>query len=201
MNSVYHFLNERSAEILGTKKNKWEKIEVSRLSKEEISDLETEFFGLIDNAYKPIGGHVNFKTPSDVFKDKDLDFWKGIDIDEEPGLDVIVFGKTTKYGIKLTGVGHDGQKQSTTEYLNDKAKSLSKIGFFNEVSGKLADILILKYKIPAVTDKDSIEKVLGKEIEYLGEHPDGKTPGIGWYSRSLGGHRHIKILLGKPKGI
>lgn len=201
MRSLLDFLNERSAEIIGARKGKWEKIDISKFSKEELNDLEKDFFGLIDTAYKPIGGHVNFKRPSDVFADKDIDFWKGIDIDDDPELDVIVFGRSSRYGIKLVGVGHDGKKESKREYLENKAEKLQKIGFYNEVSGKLAEILIDKYKIEAVENKETVEKVLGKKIEWLGEHPDGNTPGYGWYSRSLGGHQHIKILLGSPKGV
>jgi hypothetical protein len=201
MNYLNHYLNERSSEVLNLKKGKWEKIDIKKLTKFDIERLEPEFYELIQTAYAPIGGHVNFKSPKDIFADKEIDFWQGIDLDNEPDLDVIVFGKKTKYGIKLTGVGHDGAKESKKEYLEAKAKDLSKTGFFNEVSGKIAEIMLEKYRISAVTNKEDIEKVLGKEIEFLGDHPDGVTVGYGWYSRLLGGHQHIKILLGKPKGI
>lgn len=197
MKNLQYYITEG----LDFKKGVWTQIDLKKLTKDQKSELEYEIFGLISTAYKPLGGHVNFKNSKDVFSDKDVTYWKGLDLDGADDLDVIVFGKKTKYGIKLTGVGHDDEKLSKQEYLNNKAASLSKIGYYNEVSGKLAEILLQKYKIDAVTDKDDIEKVIEKSIEFLGKHPDGITAGFGWYSRILGGHQHIKILLGKPKGI
>jgi len=44
--------------------------------------------------------------------------------------------------------------------------------------------------------------VLGHEVVWLGEHPEGIYPGYdGWYSRRIGGSEETKILLGIPSGV
>ena len=58
--------------------------------------------------------HVELHAPAE-FDKKHL---KGVDIHGSPDLDLIVWGQHTKYGIKYSGVGHDGEKDSTKEYLN-----------------------------------------------------------------------------------
>ena len=199
MKSLKHFLLEKSGEILNTKKNKWVKFDPSKLSPEERDELSKEFIELISTAYAPIGGHVKFRDPSDVFGDTSIEFWQAIDLHGSPDADVIVFGKKGKHGVKFTGVGHDGEKDSKRMYLDSKAKDLSKPGFYNEVSGKIAEIMMSKYKVPVVNSEAVVQKVLKKDIEWHGEHPDGVTPGDGWYTRKIAGHPHTKILLGRPK--
>lgn len=201
MKSLQYYLNESSAEVLNTQKQKWKSFDPKNLSKEDKEELEGEFIDLINTAYAPIGGHVNFKTKDDVFSDIKIDYWKGVDLHGSPDVDVIVFGKKTKYGIKYTGVGHDGEKDSKKEYLQSKAEDLSKTGYYNELSGVIANIMINKFKTNQVTDPKVIEKVLGKTIKFLGKHPNGESPGEGWYERTLGGKKHIKILMGKPKNV
>tara|TARA_R110000796_G_scaffold126793_7_gene241809 strand:+ start:1796 stop:2389 length:594 start_codon:yes stop_codon:yes gene_type:complete len=196
MENLEYFLNERSGEEFKPKKNKWTKFTPDKIKDKD--GLSDEFIELIKTAYAPIGGHVKFQNKEDVFNDKSIEFWEGVDLHDSPDFDVIVFGKNTKYGVKLTGVGHDGQKDSKREYLQSKIKMLSKTGYFNEISGKLADILISK-DVPFVTDEKDVEKVLGKKIEWHGKHPDGKSEGDGWYTRKIAGKEHIKILAGKPK--
>jgi hypothetical protein len=199
MKSLYDYLNESSKDVLKPKKGKWTEFDPDKLSDEDKAELEDEFIDLIKTAYAPIGGHVNFKDKEDVFKSAKINYWKGIDLHGSPDVDVILFGKKTKYGIKYVGVGHDGEKDSKREYLASKAKDLAKTGFYNELSGVLAEIMLKKFKLPAITNKEDIEKVLGKDIKYFGKHPDGKTEGDGWYEREIGGQKHTKILIGKPK--
>ena len=56
--------------------------------------------------------------------------------------------------------------------------------------------------VPYVADEESARRLLpGKDIEWVGKHPDGKYPGYdGWYYRMLGGKKHMKIMLGRPNG-
>jgi hypothetical protein len=74
---------------------------------------------------------------------------------------------------------------------------MTKQGFYCEVSGKLAEILIDKYRVPIVEDEAEVEKVLAKPIKWIGKL-EGK-PGNGWYERPIGGYKHNKILVGRPK--
>jgi hypothetical protein len=191
-------LNEKSSKVFKPQRNKWTKFDVDKLSDEEKKELSSEFLELINTAYAPIGGHVNFKSEKDVFGDKDLDFWEGIDIHGTNDFDLIVFGKKTKYGIKYTGVGHDGEKDSKKTYLEARAKMLHQKGYYIEISGNLASIMINKYDVPVVDNQEDVEKVLGKKVTWLGKSSEKDMPGNGWYSRVLGSHTHEKILVGRP---
>lgn len=194
--TLNNFLLEKtSGEVLNPRRNQWVKINPNKHP-----ELADEFYELIKTAYSEIGGHAKINTPADVFSDSDWDYWSGVDIHDSPDLDVIIWGKRTKYGIKFSGVGHDGKKNSKKKYLNHKIADLNKRGFFGEISGKLSDILIGTHNVPVVNNKDVVEKILGKNIEWHGKHPyDSTKPGDGWYTRYLGGRPHEKILVGKPK--
>lgn len=187
------FVNEKSSgEIFNPKRNKTIKFDASKYP-----ELEDEFFDLISIAYAEIGGHAKIKSPKDVFSDPDWNYWEGIDIHGDNNFDMIMFGQKTRYGIKYSGVGHDGSSPAKRAYINARGKELQKLGYYIEVSGKIAQILLEKYDVPVVTDVKIIEKVLGKKVDWIGTK-DG-MPGNGWYSRVLGGHPHDKILLGRPK--
>lgn len=187
------FLIEKSGQVLNTKRNEWVKI-----NPKDHAELADEFFDLIQTAYSEIGGHAKIKTPDDVFADPDWTYWKGVDLHGDPDVDLIIMGAKTKYGLKYTGVGHDGTATSKKEYINGRASDLKKKGYFAEVSGKLASILIKKYNVPIVDKKEDVEKVLGKNIEWKGKPSESDTPGDGWYTRSIGGKKHEKILVGRP---
>lgn len=190
--SFEEWLFESSGEELKLKRNK-----PVQFNPHKHPELKGEIFDLIQTAYAEIGGHVKFKTPDDILADPELDWWEGEDLHGSPDMDLIMFGKKTKYGIKFTGVGHDGEKDSKREYLDARGKDLKKLGFYIEVSGKLSEILINKYKVPIVEDENEIQKILGRPIKWIGSR-EGYT-GNGWYERLIGGEMHHKILLGRPK--
>lgn len=193
--SLNTYLEEKYSETMGLQKWKWTKIDPK-----EHPELEDEFFELINIAYSAIGGHSKINRPSDVFKDKDWNYWKIIDIDDVPDADIVVFGKKTRYGIKYSGVGHDGSREAKREYLDARGRDLKMKGYYGEVSLKFAEILLKKYKVPTVDNKADVEKILGKEVEWHGKHPTDKTmPGEGWYTRKIAGHPHLKIMVGRPK--
>ena len=163
-------------------------------------ELAGEMFNLIATAYATLGGHAKIKSPADVFSDPDWNFWEGVDIHGSPDFDLVMFGSKTRYGIKFAGVGHDGSSQAKREYISSRGKDLKKLGFYVEVSGKIANILIKDYRVPVVDNKAEIEKVIGKDVEFVGKNPeDPGAPGDAWYVRTIGGHKHTKILLGRPR--
>lgn len=195
INLLKEVVTEDSGEVFNPPKNKWIQID----PKKHKSELEDEFFNLISKAYDQIGGHAEIRSPGDVFNKSKWTYWKGIDIDEDPNFDVIVFGQNTPAGIKFSGVGHDGQDGSKREYLKSRTDDLKKDGYYGEVSGKLAQILIKKGQVPIVTDKEKVEKTLGFPIQWHGKHPtDSNMPGEGWYTRSIGDSKHVKTMVGKP---
>jgi hypothetical protein len=187
------FVSEKSSgEIFNPKRNKTVKFDAPKYP-----ELEDEFFNLISIAYAEIGGHAKIKSPKDVFSDPDWNYWEGIDVHGDNNFDMIMFGQKTQYGIKYSGVGHDGSSPAKRAYISARGKELQKLGYYIEVSGKIAQILLEKYDVPVVNDIKVIEKVLGKKVDWIGTKEG--MPGNGWYSRVLGGHPHDKILLGRPK--
>lgn len=189
-------LNEKtSGEIFKPKRGKSYKFNSTKYP-----ELAGEFFDLISTAYQAIGGHSKVKTPDDVFADPDWNWWEGKDLHGTPDFDLIMFGTKTKFGVKFAGVGHDGSRIAKRDYIQSRARDLMKPGFYIEVSGKIAEILMNDYGVPQVINQEDVERVLGKEIDWKGKSPDG--PGIngnGWYTRKIAGHPHTKIMLGKPK--
>jgi hypothetical protein len=163
-------------------------------------ELADEFFDLIQTAYAEVGGHSKVLTPDDVFKDPEWNYWAGEDIHGTPDFDMVIFGSKTRFGIKFAGVGHDGSRDAKKEYMEQRGRDLKKLGYYVEVSGKIAEILIKKYDVPVVNDQQTVEKVLGKKVNWYGKNPDDpNSAGDGWYGRVIGGHVHNKIMLGKPK--
>ena len=190
------FLNEMtSGEIYHPKRNK-----PMIINPRENPELANEFFNLISIAYSSIGGHVYVKSPEDVFSDPAWNWWQGEDIHGSPDFDLIMFGQKTKYGVKFSGVGHDGSSEAKREYIKLRGEDLIKPGFFAELSGKIAEILLKSYHCPEVDNKSDVEKILGKTVIWTGKDTENeKSPGNSWYVRNLGGHPHSKIMLGKPK--
>ena len=187
------FVSEKSSgEIFNPRRNKTIKFDAKKYP--ELSD---EFFNLISTAYAEIGGHAKIKSPNDVFSDPDWNYWEGVDIHGDNNFDMIMFGQKTNYGIKYSGVGHDGSSPAKRAYISARGKELQQLGYYIEVSGKIAEILLEKYDVPVVTDIKVIEKVLGKKVDFIGTLEG--MPRNGWYSRMLGGHNHSKILLGRPR--
>ena len=153
------FIGEKSSgELFNPKRNKTIQFDAPKYP-----ELEDEFFDLISVAYAELGGHAKIKSPKDVFSDPDWNYWEGIDIHGDNNFDMIMFGQKTNYGIKYSGVGHDGSSAAKREYISARGKELKKLGYYIEVSGKIAEILLNSYDVPVVTDPIIIEKVLGMQ--------------------------------------
>ena len=97
----------------------------------------------------------------------------------------------------------DGGAEAKKAILDKAGRELKTAGFYSEMSDALAHIMLTKYGAPSIDDQATVEKVLGKKVQWVGAHPKGKYPDHpGWYIRKLGGEggkEHMKILLGKPK--
>jgi len=166
------------------------------LGDKEKQQAKQDLFDLIQNAYKDIGGHVKFKSPDDVM-DSDLQFWRAADLDDDPELDVVYFGKITPSGVKHTGIGHDGERGNIKNLLIRKSGELKSPGNYVEVSGAAFDSFVNKGGVPPIEDEDKVRTILkGKELEWHGKHPQGTKPGNGWYTRTIGGKKLTKTLAG-----
>jgi hypothetical protein len=158
-----------------------------------------ELYQLIATAYAPIGGHLKFASGKDLTGDECL-VVVAADIDNDPDADVVSISKRRPYGLKSTAMGHDGSRSAKTEIVKHKAKQMKRAGNYAEMSDAIAHIMITRYDVPAVQDARRVREVLGKKIEWVGAHPDGKYPKHkGWYYRTIGGKRKLKIMLGHPR--
>jgi len=159
------------------------------LAADEKAEYAKDIFDLINTAYAPIGGNLNYKSAADVLgAEADADY-EVINIDDDPEPDALISYKEKEAGKKLTAMGHDGEPISKSKSLNRMASLLKEPGYYLEVSGKLQDILLAK-GAPVVKDQELIQKVLkGKKLEF---NEDGT------YQRFIGGEKHTKTLLGKP---
>ena len=165
------------------------------------NEITKDIYGLIDKTYASIGGHVDFKKATDL--PSDFTYWIGADVDKDPDVDAVRFGKRGPGGLKLAGSGTDGSEAAKQMLINKTAKLLNTKGKYGEMSGGIAHVMIKYKKVPFVSDPNDIKKLLpGKQIKIIGEHPNGKYPGYdGWYERDIGGKKHMKILLGSPQGV
>ena len=123
------------------------------------------------------------------------------DIDQDPDPDFFRGSKMRSGRVKLGIVGHDGSRAAIEKYLEETANSLN-AGGMAEMSGKIAHIMITRHGVPAVQSKEAVESLLGKQVQWVGRHPEEKYalrygPDYeAWYSRDIGGSSHMKILLG-----
>lgn len=185
----------------------------------EVRDLDDEIFELIQNAYADVEltpalgdkpatyGNIKVQSPSDL--PGAYTIMKAADLDSDPDPDYFRGGKPRGGRFKLGIVGHDGSPAAIQKYLDETAEDL-KSGAIGEMSGKIANIMISRYGVPAVTSKEEVESLLGKQVHWIGRHPVERYAAKygpnyeGFYSRGIsgpakdsgGGHAHVKILLG-----
>ena len=172
---------------------------------EGVRDLDDEIFDLIQNAYSDVElepgqyGNAKVRSPSDLPAGYSVMY--AADLDDDPDPDYFRGGKIRGGRYKLGIVGHDGTQAAIQKYLETTAEML-KSGAMAEMSGKIAHIMITRHGVPAVTSKEEVESLLGKPVQWIGPHPEEKYASRygpeydGWYSRSIGGGDHMKILLG-----
>ena len=158
------------------------------LSSAEVQDDQDELFKMIDTAYAPLGGHPNVTNPGDVTSAADN--YEVIDLDDDPEDDAVVMTKQRAGGTKLVGMGHDNTKPAKSAAVAKTVSDLNKNGYYIEVSGKILDILKAK-GVAIVDDEETVRAALkGKDIVW---HGDGS------YDRVLGGEKHRKVMMGKPR--
>lgn len=167
----------------------------------DVDEYKEDLFKLIQTAYAPIGGHLKYRSPEDI-KDPNLKYWRVADLDADPEIDVAYFGKQTPFGVKHTGMGHDGEKENIKNLLTKKTAELKSPGNYVEVSGAAYDSLVGYGKAPVVNDEEVVRAVLGPkrsaQTTWNGKHPKGSKPGDGWYTRTIGGKEVTKLMVGAP---
>jgi hypothetical protein len=152
-----------------------------------------EVFDLISSAYSSIGGHLKIRGADDLLNE--ANYFELVDLDDDPQADAAILGKR-KRGVKQTAMGHDQSKAAKQAIIRRKVEQLSMPGYYAEVSGRIAEIL-LTAGVPTIRDAQTVRELLGKPITWVGEVD--AFPGVeGWYSREIGGHPETKIIVGLP---
>ena len=160
-----------------------------KLDNKEILKISNNIIDLVQTAYKTTkdGSFVNSK--SDINKSQ---FWNAIDIDNTEDADAVIFGRKTKFGIKIQGIGHDGEQKSKAEVLKRNAKILNINGYWVEASDAMEHIFY-KMGVPYI----SSEKVAQSIFPNTDLKMTGKK---GQYTRKLGNGKEItETIFGKPK--
>jgi hypothetical protein len=159
------------------------------LDKKETEEFSGDIFDLINTAYASIGGNLNYSSADDVTGAQGDSNYEVIDIDDDPEIDAVIVSKKKEAGNKIAAMGHDNSSIAKSKTINKQVDLLKTPGNYVEVSGKIKDILLAK-GVPVVTDKATIEKVMGNKA--IDIQDDGS------YTRYIGGKQTQKILLGKP---
>ena len=158
------------------------------LSKKDVLTISGDVIDLIQTAYKNTKGyHVNNK--------KDIDrsvFWDVIDVDGEFDADTVIFGRKSPFGIKIQGIGHDGEQKSKKVVIAKIVKLLNTTGYWIEASDALENVL---YK--SGTNYIKSEKV----VQSVFPNSELKMTGNkGQYTRKLESGKTItETIFGKPK--
>jgi len=93
-------------------KDKWVDI-----APDEKAEYAKDIFDLINTAYAPIGGNLNYKSEADVLgSEADADY-EVVNIDDDPEPDALISYKEKDAGKKLTALGHDGSSHSKIKII------------------------------------------------------------------------------------
>lgn len=169
---------------IGKKKKTW-----YILDTHEILKVSDNIIDLIQTSYKNTqhGSFVN--TQDDMIKSTK---WIAIDWDEYPDADAIIFGKQTDFGIKIQGIGHDGEPKSK-ELVIQKLISILKNGKYWIESSDKVEHLLYKNNVPYIDSMDILEKIFpNSKLKLIGDK--------GKYNRQLSNGRTIsESVFGFPK--
>jgi len=138
------------------RKNQWVDLSDNPEAKHDPA-LKQNLFDLVNMAYTKTLGEPNYgiKSTAGVLS-PDYNFWEAIDIDENPDAEACMFGRR-KNGIKISGIGHNGEKISISILVNSLAKKLQQQGYWIEAAGRVAEVMKIKgapiYKNPNAIPK------------------------------------------------
>ena len=155
------------------------------LSSDDVSKYADEIIKMIVGAYVSKGGHHEFKNADDIRK-SDIKYWITNDIDEDPEADIVLGGKQTDAGTKLTVAGQDGSQIAKKNMLDKLSDLLKTRGFYAEMDISLAQ----KIGLSPIRDEKTVRRVINKNIVWNND---------GSYDRKINGVNKTKILVGIPK--
>ena len=169
---------------LGKKKKTW-----YLLDSQDILKISDNVIDLIKTAYKNTehGSYVN--NDNDILKSTE---WIAIDWDQYPDADVVIFGRKTPFGIKIQGIGHDGDPISKKLVIEKLVSILKDGGYWIESSDKVESILY-KNDVPYVDSEKELKIIFPNSyLKFIGDK--------GKYIRKLSSGKSVKeTVFGLPK--
>lgn len=177
MIKLKHILVESKIESLLKRKGEW----ILLSSSGEAMEIYQTLIDLVKNAYENTKLGTFLKYRSDIGKSQ---YWEIVNVDDDPEPDVCVFGRNPgsneKWsGIKLQGLGHDGQRISKHSAVEKMVSLLNKGGFWIEASDVVESIL--RKKGVRICKEEEVSKAFPNGIDkynsdgsYLRTLPDGK---------------------------
>lgn len=173
MNIIKKFEQFNFYPDIASKKKTW-----YLLDNKEVLKVSDDVIELVQTAYKNTqdGSHINSKD--DMLRSTD---WFLIDWDELPDVDAVIFGRKTKFGVKVQGIGHDGDPISKDLVINKLVNILKKSGYYIESSHKVENILY-KNDVPYIKSEDLLNsiypnsnlKMIGDKGKYTRELQNGR---------------------------
>ena len=161
-------------------KNTWVDINTTKAKYAE------NIIDIISHAY---GGEENIQK--DILTDPTVNYWQAIDVDDDPDMDAVLYGKKTKFGIKITGIGQDGGRMAKMQALSKQIEEIKTGNFYCEISDNLLKFM---KNVPYIKNQDDVEKIINKKVKWIGD-----IEGIdGWYEREIDGYVKKKLLVGRP---
>ena len=171
--------------------------------------VKNNLYDLVCRTYASVEGGKHFK----ICKPTDLDrynYWVVNDLDRDSNVDVAMMGRPSVGGSKMGAAANDGSAAAKSAY-KDKSAELRKGGevggvgnWWGEVSDRPA-YAMLSRGAPAIEDEATARALLGgKDITWHGQYqkPEESNPVFdaakGWYSRGIGDHSAMKIIVGSP---
>ncbi len=120
--------------------------------------IRQNIFNLVDFAYRKNlkEPHVGLKSKDDVLS-LNYDYWEAIDIDNRPDADAVIFGKKV-YGVKISGIGHNGNIIAIHYLIDELSRILKKQGYWIEASKKVASIL-KSQNVLVYSNREKIQKM------------------------------------------
>lgn len=166
-------------------------VRVSSRDAEAVRELGQELSAMLGLSYKALGGYSG---------GTDLGAFSGFyvaDIDSDADADIALYYKA-RQGTKIAAVASDGGAEAKTAVVDYLAELLTQHGFWIEVSGPLANVLLKKKGLRSQDDEQVVRKALGKPVTRHGASPEGLPYGKGWYTREIDGQMRTKIMVGNP---
>jgi len=199
------YIRELLKEEMGVlPKNEWVLLAPGDSRREEIKN---QLFDLVQTTYEYAGGHFKITSPDSLER---YSYWIVQDLDDDPDPDVAILGRSGAGGNKLGAAANDGSPAAASAYKNKSAElrkggAVAGVGnWWGEVSYKPA-YAMLSRGAPAIEDEATARKLLvGKDITWHGQYPkpEESNPVFdaakGWYSRGIGDHSALKIIVGSP---